>query len=539
MVYRQAVILLYLFPPNQQVMAELEIQGAPEQVAELQRQARTVEKIEPSQTQLLPFAFARKFGVLLTVEQGRGLIRCRPDYQLAAFLEAQRHARLHGHLQTLSHRVIDAEEFERELAAVYALDASEARQMVADLDEEMNLKDLADNLPQIGDLLEQSDDAPIIRLINALLAEAVRENASDVHIEVYESDLVVRFRIDGVLREVVRPRRLLAPLLISRIKVMAKLDIAEKRLPQDGRISLRIAGREVDVRVSTLPTSGGERVVLRILDKQAGQLDLSSLGMSVATLEAVRDLVHRPHGVFLVTGPTGSGKTTTLYACMAELDIGGSNIMTIEDPVEYKLPGISQTQVNPKTNMDFSRGLRAILRQDPDIVMVGEIRDSETVAIAVQFSLTGHLVLSTLHTNTAVGAVTRLLDMGVPPFLLSSSMLGILAQRLVRRLCLQCRKQDVVNAREAEILGMEEGTRIFRAQGCDDCGQTGYRGRVGVYELVRVTEGMRAAIHGGASEVELEHMARELTPGIREDGRQKICVGLTSLEEVLRVSTEE
>ena len=298
-------------------------------------------------------------------------------------------------------RTVSNGEFERLLAEVYARDASEAKQMVEDLGDDMDLARLAESVPEVGDLLEQEDDAPIIRLINALLAEAIREDASDVHIETFEKDLSVRFRIDGVMREIVRPKRALASLLVSRIKVMARLDIAEKRIPQDGRIPLRIGGREVDVRVSTLPSANGERVVLRILDKQAERLTLPHLGMRRDVLELLREVVHRPHGIFLVTGPTGSGKTTTLYASLTELSTRTMNILTIEDPIEYNLTGIGQTQVNERAGMTFARGLRAVLRQDPDIVMVGEVRDLETAEIAIQASLTGHLVMSTLHTNTA------------------------------------------------------------------------------------------------------------------------------------------
>ena len=363
-------------------------------------------------------------------------------------------------------RIVGEDEFEQVLTAAYARDASGARQMVEDMGDELDLASLADSVPETEDLLEQSDDAPIIRLINALLTEAIRENASDIHIETFEKNLVVRFRIDGVMREIVKPKRELAPLLVSRIKVMAKLDIAEKRIPQDGRIGLRIGGREVDVRVSTMPASNGERVVLRLLDKQAGRLTLPNLGMSGADLSRIRDVVHRPHGIFLVTGPTGSGKTTTLYASLAELSTRTINILTVEDPIEYNLAGIGQTQVNTKADMTFARGLRAILRQDPDVVMVGEIRDLETAEIAVQASLTGHLVMSTLHTNTAVGAVTRLMDMGVEPFLLSSSLVGCLAQRLVRVLCSDCRRQR--SASQAELDFLAEGSAIvFEARGCE------------------------------------------------------------------------
>jgi len=355
-----------------------------------------------------PFMFAKRHELLVTGEEdGKAQVLHCSRVDPAALAELRRFMG-----QPLSLTLIDSDKFEALLASTYEQDSSEAMQMMDGLGEEMDLMHIAEHLPEPEDLLESEDDAPIIRLINALLTEAVKENASDIHIEPFENRLVVRFRCDGVLREVLEPQRILAPLLVSRIKVMAKLDIAEKRLPQDGRISLRVAGRAVDVRVSTLPSGNGERVVMRLLDKQAGRLDLEHLGMAAHSREVIDRLIRRPHGIILVTGPTGSGKTTTLYAALGRLNNKSRNIMTVEDPIEYYLDGIGQTQVNTKVDLSFARGLRAILRQDPDVVMVGEIRDLETAEIAVQASLTGHLVFSTLHTNSAVGAVTRLRDMG-------------------------------------------------------------------------------------------------------------------------------
>ena len=355
----------------------------------------------------LPFVFARRFGVVLSArrnEHGAYEVAAKTQPRLSTLAEIRRITK-----HPVSIRIVAEDEFDQLLSAAYSQDSSEAKQMVEDLGGEMDLASLASALPKTEDLLDQADDAPIIRLINALLSEAIRENASDVHIETFDKALVVRFRVDGVMREVVRPRRELASLLVSRIKVMARLDIAEKRVPQDGRISLLLGGREVDVRVSTMPASSGERVVMRLLDKQAGRLQLERLGLQSHTLKDLQNVVHKPHGIFLVTGPTGSGKTTTLYAALAELDSSAINVLTVEDPIEYSLPGIGQTQVNNKADMTFARGLRAILRQDPDVVMVGEIRDLETAEIAVQSSLTGHMVMSTLHTNSAIGAVTRLI----------------------------------------------------------------------------------------------------------------------------------
>ena len=330
---------------------------------------------------------------------------------------------------------------------------------------------------------------------------------------------------------------MLAPLLVSRLKVMAKLDIAEKRVPQDGRISVRIAGHGIDIRMSTIPSAYGERVVLRLLDKQAGQLNLHELRMNEQVSEAYRSALASPHGIILVTGPTDSGKTTTLYAGLSSINETSRNILTIEDPVEYMLPGVGQTQVNPKVDMTFARGLRAILRQDPDIVMVGEIRDLETAEIAVQASLTGHLVLSTLHTNTAIGAVTRLQDMGVEPFLLSSSLLAVMAQRLVRLLCMECREAYRPTDSECEKLGVNDPhLQLYRSVGCDHCNFTGYRGRTGIYELIEISETLREAIHTGAGEQTLARIARQQSPGIDADGRRRILDGQTSLEEVLRVT---
>ncbi len=484
----------------------------------------------------LPFAFAKRHGVLIR-EYGaeRAQAVCRKRLSPTSLAEVRRFAGMPVDFV----RVSD-EEFDTLLQQAYESGSNKAMQMVEGLDEDMDLMQVAQALPEPSDLLESEDDAPIIRLINAVLTEAVKENASDIHIEPFENRLVVRFRVDGVLREVLQSRRALAPLVVSRIKVMSKLDIAEKRLPQDGRISLRIAGRPVDVRVSTLPSGHGERVVLRLLDKQAGRLDLEQLGMDEDTRTTVDDLIHRPHGIILVTGPTGSGKTTTLYAGLERINDHSRNIMTVEDPIEYYLDGIGQTQVNTKVDMTFARGLRAILRQDPDVVMVGEIRDLETAEIAVQASLTGHLVLSTLHTNTAVGTVTRLRDMGVEPFLLSSSLIGVLAQRLVRVLCPSCKEPQHANDTQRRLLKAEEpDITLFRPRACPACKQSGYRGRTGIYELVLVDDAMRTMIHDGAGEHVLARAARTHTPSIRADGRHKVLAGETTLEEVLRVTREE
>ena len=353
-------------------------------------------------------------------------------------------------------------------------------------------------------------------MLNALLTQAARDGASDIHIEPYERHSSVRFRVDGTLREVVQPNRALHAALISRLKIMAELDIAEKRLPQDGRISLRLGQRAIDVRVSTLPSAHGERAVLRLLDKSQGRLSLESVGMSGDTMQRFASLVQQPHGIILVTGPTGSGKTTTLYAALQTLDATRSNIMTVEDPIEYELAGVGQTQVNPKIDLDFAKALRAILRQDPDVIMIGEIRDYETAQIAIQASLTGHLVLATLHTNDAASAVTRLHDMGVEPFLLSSSLLGVLAQRLLRKRCTAC-----------------------SGKGCDVCGQSGYQGRTGIFELLTTNDEMRALIHSQASEAKLREAAlRNGMALMREDGDRLVRLGISTDEELIRVTRD-
>ena len=485
----------------------------------------------PRRERMLPFAFAKRQGVLLQHARGeppKALYRHGASPQSLAEVR-----RFVGAPVTYSG--VDADTFEAQLQTAY--ESGTAITMMEGLDDETDLIEVAQQLPEPSDLLESDDEAPIIRLINAVLTQAVKKNASDIHIEPYENRLAIRFRIDGILQEVLQSRRAVAPLVVSRVKVMAKLDIAEKRLPQDGRISLRIAGRAVDVRVSTIPSGHGERVVLRLLDKQAGRLDLTNLGMAHRDQRRMDELIHRPHGILLVTGPTGSGKTTTLYAALDRINDLTRNILTVEDPIEYYIDGIGQTQVNTKVEMTFARGLRAILRQDPDVVMVGEIRDLETAEIAVQASLTGHLVLSTLHTNTAVGAVTRLRDMGVEPFLLSSSLIGVLAQRLVRVLSPDTRTPFQAGEYECQILGTDPRNppTLYRASESE----FGYQGRTGIYELVVIDDTMRTLIHEGAGEQALEARARTRAPSIRDDGIRKVLDGSTTLEEVLRVTRRD
>ena len=464
----------------------------------------------PAPRHPLPYAFARSQQLLLEDDGGQLTLWHAPSSTRSGWSEVMRK---HAPRQF---QALDAATLAQRISAAYAQGESSAAAVVSEVEGEADLSRMMQELPAVEDLLENADDAPIIRMLNALLTQAARDGASDIHIEPYERTSSVRFRIDGTLREVVQPNRALHAALISRLKIMAELDIAEKRLPQDGRISLRLGTRAIDVRVSTLPSAHGERAVLRLLDKSESKLSLESVGMRGDVLRRFEGLITQPHGIVLVTGPTGSGKTTTLYAALQRLDSAHSNIMTVEDPIEYELPGIGQTQVNAKIDLTFAKALRAILRQDPDVIMIGEIRDFETAQIAIQASLTGHLVLATLHTNDAATAVTRLTDMGVEPFLLSSSLLGVLAQRLVRKVCVSC-----------------------HGQGCDRCGHTGYQGRTGVFELLVADDGLRALVHERAAEAQIREAA--LASGMtlmRDDGERLVAEGITTREEVLRVTRD-
>ncbi len=462
----------------------------------------------------LPYAFARTAGLLLE-DDGQALTLWHNGQPNPGYLSEVMRRHGTGAVPLLLQQT-DANSLAQRISTAYSQTESSAAAVVSEVESDADLSRIMQELPAVEDLLESADDAPIIRMLNALLTQAARDGASDIHIEPYERHSSVRFRVDGALREVVQPNRALHAALISRLKIMADLDIAEKRLPQDGRISLRLGTRAIDVRVSTIPSAHGERAVLRLLDKSESKLSLEAVGMQGDVLQKFERLIGQPHGIILVTGPTGSGKTTTLYASLARLDAQRNNIMTVEDPIEYDLPGVGQTQVNPRIDLTFARALRAILRQDPDIVMIGEIRDIETAQIAIQASLTGHLVLATLHTNDAASAVTRLIDMGVEPFLLSSSLLGVLAQRLVRKYCAVC-----------------------GGQGCEACGHTGYQGRTGVFELLVVDDDIRARIHAQAGEADIRTAA--LAKGMqlmRDDGERLIERGITSREEVLRVTRD-
>jgi general secretion pathway protein E len=412
--------------------------------------------------------------------------------------------------------------------------------------EESDLDSVAHELEgdEVEDLLDATDEAPIIKLINSLIFQAVKDRASDIHIEPAEKDIAVRFRIDGVLRNVIRPPKRFQSSIISRVKIMAGLNIAEKRLPQDGRIRTKIAGKDIDIRVSTLPTSFGERVVMRLLDRSAVLLDLSDIGISEENLQTLRKIISLSHGIFLVTGPTGSGKTTTLYGCLSSINSEDINIITVEDPVEYQLKGISQIQVNPKIDLTFASALRSILRQDPDAVLIGEMRDLETAEIAIQASLTGHLVFSTLHTNDSAGALTRLTDMGVEPFLVASSLVAVMAQRLVRQVCPDCKEAYEPTKEELAEIGLrrEQLTdgKVYRGVGCSECQQSGYRGRDGIYELMVMTDKIRQMVLKNVdSNTIKKQAAAEGMRSLRDDGARKVAAGITSIAEVLRVTQED
>lgn len=500
-------------------------------------------KLKPSIEKSLeiPYRFAREHNVLIdsfetNTERKTVSLLCPAAPPFGIIAELQRFLNA-----TIQFKTIGKEEFDQQLRKAYSRSQSEATQMAEDMGEDVDLEQLIQDIPKATDLLEDADDAPIIKLINALFNQAIREQASDIHIEAYENNSVVRFRIDGVLKDITNFHRGFHAAVVSRLKVMAKLDIAEKRLPQDGRISLRVGDHAIDVRVSTLPTQHGERIVLRILDKQASRFNIADLGMDEVMQQRFKQLSRALHGMFLVTGPTGSGKTTTLYAGLSHIDRTQRNIVTVEDPVEYELEGIGQVHVNTKTGLTFASGLRSILRQDPDVVLVGEIRDLETAEIAIQASLTGHLVLSTLHTNTAIGAITRLQDMGVDSYLIASSLSGLLAQRLVRVLCNNCKKTAPATDKELQILGAghDEEITLYHHVGCEECNHTGFRNRIGIFELIVINNEIKTMIHNGDDEQSLIKEIRKTSPSILSDGLTRVRQGITSLDEVLRVTMHD
>ncbi len=482
------------------------------------------------------YSFAKEHGLVLVEHGQETVVGMRDGARARSLIEARRALG-----KSFAVRAMNASDFEKRLSENYGAHGFAAEDIEDDFNRGDDLSSLIEDMPKTADLLDTDDDAPIIRLINGLIAEAVKCRASDIHVEPFETRLSVRLRIDGVLQEILSLSSKISPLLVSRIKVMARLDIAEKRVPQDGRMSLTIGGKSLDIRVSTLPARHGERVVMRLLDKDHAHFDINHLGMGAAVLDGFRAGLAEPNGIILVTGPTGSGKTTTLYAGLSLLNDNTRNILTVEDPVEYALEGVGQTQVNAKVGMTFAAGLRAILRQDPDVVMVGEIRDVETAQIAVQASLTGHLVLSTVHTNDAVSAITRLRDMGIEPFLLASTIKAILAQRLVRRLCADCKVPAEADPVERALIGVPAGEplTLYRASGCPACKQTGFAGRIGLYELVRTDDVLRRLIHDDAREADMAAHAFRNADTLTQAGLAHVRAGATSLEEVMRVCRHE
>ena len=479
----------------------------------------------------LPYRFAREKKVLVEEKGDKLEIKTITSVSLEVLSELRSY--LNKPLEIVW---LDPEQFERELSDAYTNSSTSSSDLVEGIDDNYDLSALAENLPKTSDLLDSDNDAPVIKLINAILAEAIKSNASDIHIEPYEDYVSVRFRVDGILSEVLRPTERIAPMLSARIKVMSNLDIAEKRVPQDGRMSLKLGEKWIDIRVSTLPSSHGEKVVLRILDKAETQLQLEQLGMDSRSLKQFESSLKNPNGIILVTGPTGSGKTTTLYAGLNILNDKTKNILTVEDPIEYAIEGVTQTQVNTKVGMTFAKGLRAILRQDPDIIMLGEIRDLETAEIAIQASLTGHLVLSTVHTNDSVAAITRMIDIGIESYLLASTLKAVLAQRLVRKLCSSCKEPLSL---DSNIGTLNKGTKVFKATGCDNCNNTGYQGRVGIFELFLITDEIKEAINAGETENRLSDLAFSNENKLSHSGYDLLLRGVTSLEEILRVTSEK
>ena len=421
----------------------------------------------------------------------------------------------------------------------YDLSRDSAEQLVQDMEE--NGSSIISEIEETADLLDDISDAPIIKLVNHIISQSTKARASDIHIEPYQDSFKVRYRVDGILYDLLSPPKWIQPALISRVKVMAKMNIAEKRLPQDGRFDVKVGDQDIDVRVSTVPTSFGERVVLRLLNKTGSMLKLADIGLAAGRLDLLEDLVKSPNGIILMTGPTGSGKTTTLYAILSSINTPGINIITIEDPVEYQIKGISQIQINPKIDLTFARGLRSIVRQDPDVILVGEIRDRETAEIAVQSALTGHLVFSTLHTNDSASAITRLVDIGVEPFLLSSSVLAVVAQRLIRVLCTDCKLPYTPDDTTLKSFGITpdqpQGTVFYKANGCENCFHTGYRGRNGIFEIMPLSSSLKSLILQtfDSNQIKREALNQNMIT-LRQDGTQKVLNGSTTMEEVLRVT---
>ena len=480
----------------------------------------------------LPYRFAKEKGVIFDrIENRIVFIKSNNQSSLSTFSELRNFYQLPVSVISVRNDL-----FEKELAKHYSENATSSADLIDVMDDTYDLSALVANIPKTADLLDSENDAPVIKLINAFIAEAIKARASDIHIEPYEEHLSVRFRVDGMLKEVLKPNSKLTSMLNARIKIMSNLDIAEKRVPQDGRMSLSLGEKWIDIRVSTLPCSYGERIVLRILDKADSLLTLEQIGMKDELLQEFKDSLKNLNGIILVTGPTGSGKTTSLYAGLNLLNDSSRNIITVEDPVEYAIDGVSQTQVNTKVGMTFGKGLRAILRQDPDIIMVGEIRDFETAEIAIQASLTGHLVLSSVHTNNASSAITRMKDMGIESYLLASTVKGILAQRLVRKLCVAC-KEEYKSI--TDVHGIPLDSRLFRPKGCSVCNETGYTGRIGVFEFLSINDKLKEAINNDSSEESISNIAFKNQNNLVQSGVELVTKGLTSVDELMRVTKEQ
>ncbi|MFC1832477.1 type II secretion system ATPase GspE [Thermodesulfobacteriota bacterium] len=492
--------------------------------------------IETDFTARLPIGFLKKNLLVPVRLDGEVCIAVNDPFEFQALDEASRILAIPGCRVVLSPK----SEIIRTINSAYDLAQGSAEQVIQDIDDE-DADLLFSKIEEIEDLLDDTSDSPVIRLVNLMLSQAVRGNISDIHIEPQQSNVKIRQRLDGVLYDMFAPPKHVQSALISRIKLMAKMNIAEKRLPQDGRIEIKVGNKDIDIRVSTLPTASGERVVMRLLDKSTIRLSLTDLGMSPERLELFSKMIRSPNGIVLVTGPTGSGKTTTLYAALSEINTTDINIITVEDPIEYRIPGIGQVQVNPKIDLTFASGLRSIVRQDPDVILIGEIRDLETAEIAIQSALTGHLVFSTLHTNDAPSTITRLRDMGLEPFLIGSSINGILAQRLVRVICDECREEYGPSPEELVRIGLSEdqlpyGT-LSRGRGCDKCLSTGYRGRTGIHEFLVLDESLKKMILQTSDANQLRSQA--ISQGMKsllQDGADKVISGITTVEEVYRVA---
>ncbi len=495
-------------------------------------------EIQTDFTSLLPISFLKMHLLVPVIANDDAFIAINNPFDFQALDDVRRILDLTGARPVLCPQtaIISAINF------AYDMTQNTAEEVMQDIDEE-DPEALFTEIEETGDLLDDTSDSPVIRLVNLMFSQAVRDKASDIHIEPYQNSLKIRQRLDGILYDMLSPPKHVQAALISRIKVMAKLNIAEKRLPQDGRIELKVANKEVDIRVSTLPTAFGERVVLRLLDKSTVLISLTDLGMPDDRFIPFSDQIRAANGIVLVTGPTGSGKTTTLYAALTSINNTDINIITVEDPIEYRISGIGQVQVNPKIDLTFASGLRSIVRQDPDVILVGEIRDTETAKIAIQSALTGHLVFSTLHTNDAASAITRLIDMGIEPFLISSSINAILAQRLVRVICPDCKTGYTAEPEAIKKLGLDpkemEGKQVYRGRGCKNCHHTGFKGRQGIFELLIMDQSMKNLILSTANSNAINKQAVDngmIT--LRRDGADKVIAGITTIEEVYRVTNE-